>query len=78
MYDRNNIAKLALEGGIKVRAALDCAEAVAIRQFGEDTNVAAVFELDACVRGKRNDQSDKNFGCSMLIVRVAILRLCLC
>ena len=48
MHDRYDISEFALERGVEVCAALDGAQAVAVRQLREDTDVAAVFELDAC------------------------------
>ena len=48
MDDRNDISELRLKGRVKIRAALDRTEAVTVCEFGEDSNVAAVFKLDAC------------------------------
>lgn len=50
MHDRDDISKLALERGVKVGAALDGAQAVAVRQLTENTDIAVVFELNACAR----------------------------
>jgi hypothetical protein len=44
------VAELGLEGGVEVGAALDGGEAVGICEFGEDADVAAVFELDAWIK----------------------------
>ena len=46
------VAELGFEGGVEVGAALDGGEAVGICEFGEDADVAAVFELDAWMRKK--------------------------
>ena len=47
MNDGDDIAELALEGGVKVGAALDGGETVAVCEFGEYADVAVIFELDA-------------------------------
>ena len=47
VYDGDHIAEICLEGGIEVGAASEGDEAVRIREFGEDADVAAVLELDA-------------------------------
>lgn len=46
--DRNDIAELGLKSRVKICAALQRAEAVAVCEFGEDSDIAAVFKLDAC------------------------------
>ena len=48
MNDRNHLAELGLKGRVEIRAALYRAEAVTVCEFGEDADIAAVFELDAC------------------------------
>jgi hypothetical protein len=50
VHYRDYVAELGFEGGVKVRAALDGGEAVRIGEFGENADVAAVFELDAWKR----------------------------
>lgn len=50
MHDRDDISEFALERRVEVGAALNGAQAVAVRQLREYTDVAAVFELDACVK----------------------------
>ena len=46
--DRNDLPKFGLKGRVEIRASLDRAEAVAICEFGEDSDIAVVFELKAC------------------------------
>lgn len=48
MHDGDDVAELALKGGVEVGTALDGSQAVAVCQFGEHADVAAVFELNAC------------------------------
>ena len=48
MNDRNDVTELALKGRVEIRAALDRAEAVTVCEFGEDSDVAVVFELETC------------------------------
>ena len=48
MNDRNDIAELGLKSRVKICAALQRAEAIAVCEFGEDSDIAAVFKLDAC------------------------------
>ncbi|SRR6266403_3461010 len=50
VYYGNHVAELGFEGGVEVGAALDGDEAVGVCEFGEDADVAAVFELDAWIR----------------------------
>lgn len=45
VHNGNNISELALECGIEISAALDCSQAVAVCQFGEDADVAVILEL---------------------------------
>ena len=46
MNYRDNITQFTLESRVKIRAALDSSQAVAVRQFCEDADIAVVFELD--------------------------------
>jgi hypothetical protein len=46
VHDRDDVSKLALERRVEVGAALDCSQAVAVCQFGEDADVAVVLELE--------------------------------
>ena len=46
VYDGDHLAQLGLESRVEIGAALDGDEAVRVCEFGEDTNVAAVFELE--------------------------------
>ena len=48
VHDGDDVAELRLEGGVEVGAALDGDEAVRVCEFGEDADVAAVFELETC------------------------------
>ena len=48
MNDRDDVAELGLKGGVEICAALDRAEAVAVCEFGEDSDIAVVFELETC------------------------------
>ena len=48
MHDGDHITQLALEGRVKVGTALDGAQAVAVCQLGEDSDIAAVLKLNAC------------------------------
>jgi len=50
VYYWDYVGELGFEGGVEVGAALDGGEAVGICEFGEDADVAAVFELDAWIR----------------------------
>ena len=52
VYDWDDFAEVGLEGGVEVCAALDGDEAVGVGELGEDADVAAVFELEACEVGK--------------------------
>jgi hypothetical protein len=52
------IPELGFEGGVEVGAALDGCEAVGICEFGEDADVAAVFELDAWIKRCVYDSSE--------------------
>jgi hypothetical protein len=49
--DGDDVCEVALECGVKVGTALEGGEAVAVGEFGEDANVAAVFELKTCRKG---------------------------
>ena len=49
MDDGNNICQLALESRVKVGAALNGGETVAVCELGKDTNVAVVFKLETCM-----------------------------
>ena len=51
VHDGDDLAELGLEGGVEVGAALDGDEAVRVCEFGEDADVAAVFELETCEVG---------------------------
>lgn len=59
MHDGNNVSKFALESRVEVGAALDCSQAVAVGQFGEDADVAVVFKLETW----RSKISGLNFAC---------------
>ena len=48
MNDRNHVAELGFKCRVEIRAALYRAEAVTVCEFCEDSDIAAVFELDAC------------------------------
>ena len=48
MNDGNDVAELSLKGRVEICAALYCAEAVAVCEFGKDSDVAAIFELETC------------------------------
>jgi hypothetical protein len=65
------VAELGFEGGVEVGAALDGGEAVGICEFGEDADVAAVFELDAWIRGCVYDGTESE----MRNVRVAMVEM---
>ena len=52
MYDRNHISKLTLECGIEVRAALNRRYAEAVCKFGEDADVAVIFDLETLENSK--------------------------
>jgi hypothetical protein len=45
--DRNHVAELGFKGRVEICAALYRAEAVTVCEFGEDSDIAVVFELDA-------------------------------
>ena len=45
VHDGYNVAEFALERRVKVGAALDCSQAVAVGQLGEDADIAVVLEL---------------------------------
>lgn len=47
VHDRDDICELCLECRVKVCRGVHGCEAVAICEFGEHANIAAVFELDA-------------------------------
>jgi len=51
VHDGEHVAELGFEGRVEVGAALDGDEAVGIGEFGEDADVAAVFELEAWRKG---------------------------
>ena len=51
VHDRNDISQLAFKSRVEVCAALDGSEAVAVGQLGEDSDVAAVLELNAYISG---------------------------
>jgi hypothetical protein len=48
--DGNDVAELRLEGRVEICATPDGAEAVAVCEFGEDSDVAVVFELQTCIQ----------------------------
>jgi hypothetical protein len=50
VYNGDYVAELGFESGVEVGAALDGGEAVGVCGFGENADVAAVFELDAWIR----------------------------
>ena len=45
VHDRDDIAELRLKCGVKVSTALDSRKAVAVCEFGENADIAAVLEL---------------------------------
>ena len=47
VHDGDDVGELCLERGVKVGRGVHRGEAVAVRELGEDADVAAVFELDA-------------------------------
>ena len=47
MDDGDERAEFGLEDGVKVVGATSCDEAVAVGEFGEDTDVVGVFVLDS-------------------------------
>ena len=51
VHDGNDLAKLCLECRVEIGAALDGDEAVSVCEFGENTDVAAIFELETCTAG---------------------------
>jgi hypothetical protein len=71
VYYGDHVAELGFEGGVEVGAALDGGEAVGICEFGEDADVAAVFELDAWIRGCVYDGTESE----MRNVRVAMVEM---
>jgi len=70
--DRNDFAELGLKGRVEICAALDRAEAVAVCEFGEDSDVAAVFELETCDQLPPSRQ-DLDGTCSGGYARVAMI-----
>ena len=50
VHDGDHVAQLGFEGRVEVSAALDGGKAVRICEFGEDADVAAIFELEAFLR----------------------------
>jgi hypothetical protein len=48
VHDGDDVGELCLERRVKVGRGVHRGEAVAVGQLGEDADVAAVFELDAC------------------------------
>jgi hypothetical protein len=48
VHDGDDLAELRLERGVEVGAALDGDEAVRVCEFGENADIAAVFELETC------------------------------
>jgi hypothetical protein len=44
--DGDHVTQLGFESRVEIGAALDGDEAVRVCEFGEDTNVAVVFELE--------------------------------
>ena len=48
MNDGNDVAELGLKGRVEIRTTLDRTEAVSVCKFGEDSDIAAVFELETC------------------------------
>lgn len=47
--DGNDVAKLGLKSRVEICAASDCTKAVCICEFGEDSDIAVVFELQTCI-----------------------------
>ena len=65
--DGDNVAELGLEGGVEVGAALDGRQAVAVRQLGEDPDLAAVLKLNAWgvsrdQRAAIEGESERSYG----------------
>jgi hypothetical protein len=48
VHDRDDLTELCLECRVEVGAALNGDETVRICEFGENANIAAVFELETC------------------------------
>ena len=71
VYYWDYIPELGFEGGVEVGAALDGCEAVGICEFGEDADVAAVFELDAWIKRCVYDDTES----IMRNVRVAMVEM---
>jgi hypothetical protein len=55
VHDWDDIAELALERRVEIRAALDGSEAIGVCELSEHANVAAIFKLDACVEKGLSD-----------------------
>ena len=51
VHDGDDVPELCLECRVEVGASLESGEAVAVSQLGEHSDVAAVFELGACMLG---------------------------
>ena len=71
VYYGDNVTELGFEGGVEVGAALDGGEAVGICEFGEDADVAAVFELHAWITRYVYDGAESE----MRDVRVAMVEM---
>ena len=72
MNDRNNIAEFSLKSRIEIRATTESAEAVAVCEFGEDSDIAVVFELKAWNYWTLPVRSSVRFGFTVY-ARVAML-----
>jgi hypothetical protein len=48
VHDGDDLAELRLERGVEVGATLNGDEAVRVCEFGENADIAAVFELETC------------------------------
>jgi hypothetical protein len=52
MHDGDHVAELGLKGRVEICAASNCNQAVAVGELGEDSDIAVILELDACVSSK--------------------------
>lgn len=55
MDDGNHILEFTLKGRVEVGAGLECSQAIAVGEFGEHADIAAVLELDACETAVRSN-----------------------
>ena len=60
MYDGNHISELTLESRVKVGAALNGAQAIAVSEFCENSDIATILELCSCRVGVRRRMFEYN------------------